>query len=493
VLHLSIKSKLSLSLSLILLVAFFAVNLLNYNVSRTALRQNIRQEALPGISSDIQHAFQQDLIAPIKISSLMANDTFLKDWILDGEKDVSKITKYLWEIKKRYGFFSTFLISSRSRNYYHFNGVLKQISPKDDHDEWYYRFVASGEDYDLDVDTNEAADGALTIFINHRLTDYQGNLLGVTGVGLKMSEVGRMLHSYEKRYGKKVYLVGKKGFIQAHSDLGLVKKANIREKEGIKNVARDILSEKVEPVVREYEAQEGHVILMSRFIPELDRFLVVEHSAGENMQEIRFTFVRNLIIGIAVTVLVIVINVLMVNFFQGRLEEMAVTDELTGLSNRRSFLRQAGRDVANAVRSRLPVSLLMIDIDNFKQINDKWGHSVGDRVLKQTGELLARTLRGGDLAGRLGGEEFAVILPHAGPDDAREAADRLRRLVQSSTLTAGKDSVSVTVSVGAATDSEHHGDLERLMQQADKALYRAKKAGRNRVSTAAELDTEPEA
>lgn len=113
-------------------------------------------------------------------------------------------------------------------------------------------------------------------------------------------------------------------------------------------------------------------------------------------------------------------------------------------------------------------------------------------MLKQTGELLARTLRGGDLAGRLGGEEFAVILPHAGPDDAREAADRLRRLVQSSTLTAGKAPVSVTVSVGAATDSEHRGDLERLMQQADKALYRAKKAGRNRVSTAAELDTEPE-
>lgn len=157
--HFSIKTKLSLGLSLILLVAFVAINLLNYNVSRASLRQSIIDDALPGISNEIFHEIQRDLIVPIQVSSLMAHDTFLKDWILSGEKDISKIIKYLWEIKEKYNFFSTFLVSSQTKNYYHFKGLHKNISPEDDHDVWYYKFIDMGVDYALDVDTDEASRG----------------------------------------------------------------------------------------------------------------------------------------------------------------------------------------------------------------------------------------------------------------------------------------------------------------------------------------------
>ena len=109
--HLSIKAKLSASLSAILVIAFAAINLLNYSVSHSVLKDKVINKSLPNISTEIHHTIQRDLITPIEVSSMMANDTFLKDWVLDGEQDRSQITKYLWEIKDRYYFLFSFLIS----------------------------------------------------------------------------------------------------------------------------------------------------------------------------------------------------------------------------------------------------------------------------------------------------------------------------------------------------------------------------------------------
>ncbi len=114
---------------------------------------------------------------PLFVSSLMANDTFLKDWAAGGESDISKIERYLGEIQGKYGFFSAFFVSAETGKYYYPGGILKTISPEDDHDVWYYDFVSSGEGHDLDVDSNEAANNILTVFINHRLASDDGKLL----------------------------------------------------------------------------------------------------------------------------------------------------------------------------------------------------------------------------------------------------------------------------------------------------------------------------
>ncbi|MFW6055274.1 MAG: sensor domain-containing diguanylate cyclase, partial [Thermodesulfobacteriota bacterium] len=474
---------------LILLLAFVAIGLLNYNASRSALRYNIIHEALPGISNEIYHEIQRDLITPIQVSSLMANDTFLKDWVLKGEQDIARITKYLWEIKEKYGFFSTFLISSQTGNYYHFKGLHKKISPEDPHDVWYYRFIASGKDYDLDVDTDEAAQDALTIFINHRLNDYQGNLIGVTGVGLNMGKMGRLLHSYEERYRKNIYLVSKKGVIQIHTDRKLIEKRDIHHLEGIQNIAQDLLVEDRSKVIREYDRQDRQIIVLSRYVPEFDWFLIVEHEQGEAMREIKNVFVRNLTIGLVVTVLVIVIIVFVVNYYQSRLEKLATTDELTGLPNRRFFINQAKRDLANSARWGRPFSLLMIDIDHFKRINDTAGHEAGDLALKAIAELFRHTLRSGDLVGRLGGEEFAALLPQTDSDQAREVAERLRRFVEASaSIAQGVNGVTVSVGLTTRVSVRDEGELEMVMKEADRALYRAKELGRNRVCIADNKD-----
>jgi diguanylate cyclase (GGDEF)-like protein len=480
-LPLSIKTKLSISLSLILLIAFVAINLLSYNVSREALRRNIIGDALPGISKTIYLELQRELLLPIQASSQMAHDTFLRDWVMNGEQDRTKITKYLREIKKKYGFSSTFLISSRTLNYYHGQGLLKKINPGDPHDVWYYNFLKKNKEYVLDVDTNEAAQGALTIFINYRLTDYQGKLLGVTGVGLNMKQLGRKLHAFEKRYGKRIYMVDRAGVVQAHRDLGLVGKHNIHKQEGLAEIAEFVLAQTSDAPVSEYDASDQHMILISRYIPELDWFLIVEHFETLSMKGIREAFIRNLAIGTAVTILVIIINVLMVNFFQGKLERLATEDELTSLPNRRYFLAQARRELAQTIRYKRTLSLVMIDIDEFKQVNDTMGHPVGDQVLVETAQLMRQVLREGDLAGRMGGEEFAVLLPQTSDDEAREVAERLRRVVERWEVECGQSCCRVTISLGVATFRDSEETVESLLRRADQALYDAKREGRNRV------------
>ena len=156
-----IKLGLIIGLSLLLFFGFFIINVVNYEVAKNSIRRGILNATLPLVSDNLYSEIQADLISPVEVSAMMANDTFLKDWILSGEKDIDLITKYLLAINKRYGYVSTFFVSERTGRYYHYKGLQKTISPEDEHDVWYYRFKKINVDYELDVDTDEAAKGRL--------------------------------------------------------------------------------------------------------------------------------------------------------------------------------------------------------------------------------------------------------------------------------------------------------------------------------------------
>ncbi len=165
-----------------------------------------------------------------------------------------------------------------------------------------------------------------------------------------------------------------------------------------------------------------------------------------------------------------------------RLEEEAGTDPLTGLANRRRFFERGGEAYELAQRHARPMSLLMLDIDHFKQINDSYGHPVGDQVLVRLARLLETSRRQGDLPARLGGEEFAILLPETPLPQALEAAERIREAVENAPLTLDDSRmVPYTVSIGVAEMQSHDQDLPLLLIAADAALYRAKDEGRNRV------------
>jgi diguanylate cyclase (GGDEF)-like protein len=169
-----------------------------------------------------------------------------------------------------------------------------------------------------------------------------------------------------------------------------------------------------------------------------------------------------------------------------QLREMATTDELTGLSNRREFMSRGEALLAHCIRQGHACAVMMADLDYFKRINDEHGHHIGDMVLKTFAKTFRKELRNFDLVGRVGGEEFAAILPETSIEKAFEVAERLRRAVarfEVPIVTGG--SLSFTVSVGLAALKPGDGtSLDQLLRQADKALYEAKHAGRNAVVSA---------
>jgi diguanylate cyclase (GGDEF)-like protein len=160
------------------------------------------------------------------------------------------------------------------------------------------------------------------------------------------------------------------------------------------------------------------------------------------------------------------------------LERLATVDELTGLRNRRWLDDAFARQLARAARTEQPLSVLMIDIDRFKQLNDANGHAFGDAVLRRVAQALASGLRPQDLAARYGGEEFSVLLPGLDSDHAARIAERLRHAVEVGGEAGG---LPVTISIGVAA-RQGSETLDTLLQRADKALYRAKESGRNRVA-----------
>lgn len=168
-----------------------------------------------------------------------------------------------------------------------------------------------------------------------------------------------------------------------------------------------------------------------------------------------------------------------------RLERLARTDELTGLPNRRAFLECAKAALASAGRYRQPLTLAMIDIDHFKQVNDRFGHAGGDAVLRQFANLASGCLRESDLLARFGGEEFVLLLPQTGSRESRVVVERLRKATQETCFQFGAEDFGISISAGMASCSPEApcSDLAVLIHGADQALYAAKRGGRNRVVT----------
>jgi diguanylate cyclase (GGDEF)-like protein len=167
-----------------------------------------------------------------------------------------------------------------------------------------------------------------------------------------------------------------------------------------------------------------------------------------------------------------------------RLALAATHDPLTDLPNRRLLFDAGPRELDRAARNHSPVSVLMVDIDNFKQLNDRFGHAAGDEVLRRVADMIRSELRRQDLPARYGGEEFAVLLPDTSAEGAAQLAEKLRRRIADEFFGSfERDAFAVTISVGCA-ENEDGGEFHQLLCSADDALYRAKAMGRNRVELA---------
>jgi len=204
------------------------------------------------------------------------------------------------------------------------------------------------------------------------------------------------------------------------------------------------------------------------------------------------TTVMSLLIMIVVLSLAVIANITLWNRrlkdeilkrvqVEKQLEQMAMTDVLTSLLNRRAFLNRAKEEIQQSIRYHHPLSLMMIDLDHFKNINDTYGHSTGDQLLCFAAETLKNNIRNVDILARLGGEEFGIMMPDTKLMSAVELAERLRSVVESTPYAVEGHETGLTVSIGVASTNEAQQEIDALLKDADIALYNAKNQGRNRV------------
>jgi diguanylate cyclase (GGDEF)-like protein len=471
-----------LVLLLLLGSGFLATSLVSYYASLASIRSSIVDTELPLTSDNVYSEIQKDLVRPILISSMMSRDTFVRDWVLSGEKDVDQVTRYLAEVQAHYGAFTSFFISDKTHRYYQAKGLLKSVSEDEPRDVWYFRVRDMAKPYEINVDVDMANQDRLTFFINYKVTDYNGNFIGATGVGLTVDAVVKLIDTYQLRYDRAVYFVDTEGKIVLTGATGGPMGAKVGQ--ALKDVpGLDELQDKLpKPQSGTFTYQEhgrGH-FLNVRYIPELNWYLFVDKHENNALAAVRKTLYLNLLICAVITGLVLFLVRLVLRRYQARISALATTDTLTKLPNRRGFDILANQALQEAQREQKPLATLMIDLDNFKALNDTHGHLAGDDVLRGFAANLRGCLRQADIMCRWGGEEFIVLLKDTNPAAAQLIAEKIRLLAEQSRYPVGEQVLQVNTSIGLTELAE--GDtLHSLLARADRALYRAKQSGRNRV------------
>jgi diguanylate cyclase (GGDEF)-like protein len=473
----------------VLTAGFLATNILSYRDATAALKDTILHHELPLTGSNIYSEVEADLVRPVFISSQMANDTFVKDWLVSGEKDHAAITRYLEAIREKYGVFTSFLVSERTRQYYHFSGTPRTVSESNPDDAWFFRVRAMKAPYEINIDYDEASNRTVTIFVNYRVLDDDGRFLAVTGVGLNIDAVRHIVDRYHDNFQRAVYFVNKAGLITVASAGAPRADENISALSGLRTLAPSILAGNEGQY--EYRRDGEAYLLETRFIPELGWYIFVEQRQSDATRDIWHSFLTNLGVGSLIIFLTSAIVAWAISIYHRKLDAMASTDKLTGLCNRQVFDTSLEHLIGGRRRGPRHFAVLLFDIDHFKRINDTYGHLRGDDAIRKVAATTIRLLRKTDLVCRWGGEELIVLAPDCPLAEARALAETLRAGIAAEPLFDPDDGTRVTISVGV-TEFLPGDTVDGILSRVDTALYQAKDDGRNCVRAASPPSAVPQ-
>jgi len=477
------QRSLILALLVLLTCGFLATSLLSYLASRSTIRDSIINTELPLTSNTVYSEIQKDLIRPVLMASMMAQDTFVRDWLLAGEQDPTRMTRYLGEIVARQGTFTAFLVSEASRTYYQAKGVLKKVEGGNWRDAWYFRLHDGAAPYEINVDVDMANQDALTLFINYRVLDDDQRFLGAAGVGLSVNTVVELIDEYQRRYQRSVFFTDAQGKVLLTGSDGAPHGLRVGDRMADSAALGSMAGRMQAPSAgsHSYEDADGHSHYLNvRLIPELNWYLMVDKRETGALDRIRESLYINLLICAMITLVVLLLLNAMIKRHQDNTEALATLDSLTGLPNRRSFDLLAERALQQAQREQTALVALLIDLDHFKVLNDTHGHLAGDEVLRQFALVLQGSLRQTDILCRWGGEEFIVLLRGVEGEAALHVADKIRLRAEQLVFSFEGRPLRLTTSIGMSS-LQPGDDLQALLARADNALYRAKQGGRNRV------------
>ena len=470
----SSRKKFSFLLAFLLLSGFSLTSWLSYHAAYKTLAAEVTEQSLPLTSDNIYSEIQHDLFRPIFISSLMAHDTFVRDWALSENSKPEPLVKYLKEIQTKYQTISSFFIADKDLRYYYPKGILQTLEKDNPEHHWYFnaKNLPPEQDYEINIDNDIADPNNLVVFVNHKVFDYQNNFIGITGVGLSLELVKRLMTTYQQRYKRIVYFVDQHGEVVLNSESFALAK-NIQQREPLREHISTLLNKASGAI--SYKEDGKTIFINTRFVEEFHWYLVVEQRSTPREQELHNTLIGNLFVSAFVTILVLILAHLAFNRYQSRLEQMATTDKLSGLLNRQAFDLIFAKQLNYANAKEQNLSLILIDIDDFKEVNDNFGHLVGDTVIQDVAKACKLHLRENDLLCRWGGEEFIILLPNSDSMVAEKIAKRIQHY-----LSQQNNQHAVTASIGIA-QRQGNESTDSLLLRADKALYQAKNTGKNKI------------
>jgi len=472
-------NKISILISITIVIGFIISSVLTYFNYGRVIEEDIKNISKL-TSTSIYAEINQELLKPLFVSLTMANDSFLKNWLEEekiGTSDLDELKGYLSGIRDKYHYSSVFLVSSDKLNYYHYKGIHKVVTPEDDHDQWYYRFLALDKPYDVVIDVDQAANNRLTAFVNCRVVDAQQNLLGVTGVGLNVDEIQNILHRFDDTYHLEVFLMDSDGVIQAHTNSAMILTHNANEDPAIQAHFDNLLlnNEKMQTYRYAKEGENGYLI--SHYIDDLDWYLMVKKDTAV----LRQSFFKQLLTELTLAILVIVCVLLLSNTIIRRnhkeIQKIMKTDQLTKLLNRRGFDEISRSLLEGKETSVTDFSVFLFDIDRFKRINDKYGHLFGDSIIAKVAETVRPIVPENGILARWGGDEFAGIIY----GDTAEAEVCVKQMIEAIAHSEDLKALDITISAGIASRRAMNA-IDDILVRADMALYQSKRNGKNQLT-----------
>ena len=452
------KQKVFASVLIILAGIFFSI------LAAPLIMETNRHEASKDklIANHIYDSISRTIATPITITQTMAADSYLLNALLNEgsmskEEMEKQLSQYLSAINDRFGYLATFVVSEKTRRYYTPNGISKIVNPKKEpYDIWYKLFLNSGKDFALDTDRDQVNEYRWTVFVNARLNDPQGNLVGVCGVGLFMDDLQELIAELEKEYGVKINLIDRDGLVQVDTDSANIENAYISE----------AISDKAGSDSFVYTEKGLNRFRITRYMSNLEWFLVVQGVSLKSR-----SIERDFLISAVYAILTLLL--LTTLFFRKKkqphnlVKSSLPEDSLTGLPNRNYLKESYGElGIFNTTRYK---SLCMFDVDRFKVVNETRGN--GDEIILGIVEHAKETVGDDGILFRWSGDEFVVFLEIP----VAEAEERFKKF-----CAAVKEALDVTVSVGIVT-VDLSESIKTNYHRAVQMCYAVKENGGNGV------------
>ncbi|MBC3515905.1 GGDEF domain-containing protein [Neobittarella massiliensis] len=335
----------NLLVCLVILVGFAVTAALSYRTNYGASIQHIEQVS-DLTSEDIYHQLSTAFTKPVHVSLTMAGDRLLQDFLtrepdhLQDPAFTETLRRYLDAYRQKYSYDSVFLVSTATGRYYNFEGLDRVLAPGDPENDWYYQLLASGDDYAMNVDNDEAAQNEITVFVNCKISDGQGQVLGIVGVGVRIEGLQALLRSYQETFGVSAYLIDDSSDIQLSTAYtGYQKQSFFALCPYSAGVRRQLLGwrEEGEALSLWSDTKTGRDYLVARYLPELSWHLVVQRNTGPLMQGLQRQVGQTAAIIAVIIGFILLVITLVIRSYNRRIVELLQKNE----QERRSVFQKA--------------------------------------------------------------------------------------------------------------------------------------------------------